>query len=252
MKTTYQLIQILTGVLLLALSAAVNADASCKDWSAATVDPTKGKYPIVLRICDLTYGLSAYVEIKNQSSSRLALAYRITTNDDKQRDVTELVLEPSITTRAENCQACASRHAGFKSWEILSVSEAIDDNKSGSAATAAPLPAFMGQPGSGSAKVPSGQVPTVKAAAAAPEKREVAQPSPGKPVAEKTMTEKPLTAAPAVAAEPPKAAAVEPAKAVVAEPAAVTAPESESEGFRAEDGTIIPWEQLPPEFRPRK
>lgn len=244
MQNIFQLTRMVAVAIALMASELSYADASCKEWSVAAVDPAKGKYPLELRICDLTYGLSAYVEIRNMGSQRLALAYRITTNDDKQRDATEVVVEPGVTTRAENCQACASRHAGFKSWEIVSVSEAIDDDKAGSAATAAPLPAFMG----GGSKAPAAKTAPVEAVKVV----EKTQPAAVKPQTEipvvkqtvKTPADKPATAAAPAVMEQPKAEAAVPAPAAEAE--------KESEGFRAEDGTIIPWEKLPPEFRPRK
>jgi hypothetical protein len=145
-------------------------------------------------------------------------------------------------TPAGNCQACAARHAGFKSWEILTIKEDSSDKTAAEAAGAAPLPAFMSKP------------VTAKKPAIEPVKE--AEPVVEKPVAVPVAVTPVAAPVPAPVVDKPKVevAAPEPAP-VVAQPkteAAVPAPEKKEEGFKAEDGTIIPWDQLPPEFRPRK
>lgn len=189
----------------------IHAEENCNVWQTPNTDPSAGKYLIELRTCDLTYGLSAYVQIKNSSDQRLALSYRIITKDDKYKD-DDIVLEPGSTTRAGNCQACAKRYAGFKAWELRSV-----------------------------------KVAETKAEASAP----VQTP------AKITDAPKPVEPAPVV-----KTSAAE------ATPASVNSTDQEADQkkntpiqkdaekkpavFKTEDGTEIPYDQLPPEFRPRK
>jgi hypothetical protein len=240
MKTTYRLIGAFFGVSVLAISCVADAEDSCKNWSTASVDPTKGKYPIELRTCDLTYGLSAYIEIRNSSGSRVALSYRIITNDEKYKDG-DIILEPDTTTQAGNCQACAKRHAGFKSWEILTAREAIEDTSgTQSNVSAAPLPSFMDKPAG------------AKAPVAESEKRAGSTKPLIQPNVEKPIAEKPVVAPAPVLAPPVPAPVAEQVKPAATPATAAPEPEKTQEGFRAEDGTIIPWDKLPPEFRPRK
>lgn len=247
-KAAFRLSTAFLAVSLLALSSTLSAEENCNSWSAPSSDAAKGRYAIELRTCDLTYGLSAYIEIKNPSDKRVALAYRIITNDDKYKDG-DIVLAQNAITPAGNCQACAKRHAGFKSWEIVSADEVADDAAAEPGAPVpvkpAALPAFMDQPGT------------------AP--KTVASP-PAKPVATKPLpepaAEKPAVAAPIPVATPAVVPAAASVPATVEQPKAATVqqkveapaaePEKKEEGFRADDGTIIPWDQMPPEFRPRK
>jgi len=270
MNAAFQMIRAALGISALVACSVSFAEENCNGWSAADVDSTKGRYNIELRTCDLTYGLSAYVQIKNLSNHRIALGYRIITMDNKHRD-DEIILAPSDITQAGNCQACAKRHAGFKSWEILTVKEVAEDapgsQPGGSIPSNSSLPAFMAKPAA-----------TVKSPAKEPVKSDVVidkpviakptvvEPVIAEPVKSEVVIDKPVIAKPP-AAEPAKPPLEKPAAVADVVPAAVpevvtppkaseATPEAKldkkQDGFRAEDGTIIPWDKLPPEFRPRK
>lgn len=215
-------------VLLLAIVIPMScqAEETCSAWTAPVADSSNGQYPVQLRICDMAYGLSTLVQFQNTGDQRLQVFFRITSQDDKYKD-TDAVLEPRTVSRGGNCQACAKRHAGFKSWEILKVD------------VLATIPK------------PVADVP-------APPAQPVAPLQPAAPVVSTPVT------APAPAAATVPAPAVTP----LAQPAQPEKQkkdnnqkdndqknkdqkDKEQEGFRTEDGKVIPYDQLPPEFRPR-
>lgn len=233
MKTRFRLIKALLCVPVFTSISAYSAEDVCKAWQPAAADPTGGRYSLELRICDLTMGLSAYVQIKNSSDTRIALSYRIVTNDDKHRD-SDAIIEPGMATRVENCQACATRHAGFKSWQILSADIAPE----GEAGTPKPAASNLGLPSFMDKQI------TSKSVAQEPAKPQVdlqAQ----KPVAVPAPVELVKPAEPSRPEEKTNAVTV---PAVVPTPT----PEADQEGIRAANGTVIPYDQLPPEFRPKK
>lgn len=214
------------------------AEENCGAWHAAEVDPTGGQFIIEMRICDLTYGLSAYVQIKNSSDKRLALAYRIVTKDDKSKD-NDIILEPDSIARAGNCQACAKRYAGFKSWELLSAKATKDQPEK---KVEAPVPAVVSTSPATPAPV---KEQAVKEAEATP-----STPAPAKVVDQPKPVE---STTPAVAAVPSANNSTASQTSIPASSSDVTKDtEKKVDGFKAEDGTIIPWDKLPPEFRPRK
>jgi len=226
-------------VFALAGASAVLAEENCNAWHPPDNDPTHGQFMLELRSCDLAMGVSAYIQIRNNGEDRVALTYRLIMKDDKQKD-SDITLEPYSSTRAGNCQACAKRYAGLKSWDILSaksLGKAPPPEKAApDAAATAPTSAApeAGATSSNvSSNVPAKSTPVVSPAAPA----------------STTAT----NAAPAVSAAStaPKTAAPEAPKAEAKKEETKKEKLTEKDGFKAEDGTIIPWDQLPPEFRPR-
>lgn len=239
----------ISGVFVLAINCAWATDEkNCNNWGSPSADPTKGRYAIELRTCELTYGLSAYIEIRNKSETRLVLAYRIVTGDDKYKDG-DVVLEAGVITRAGNCQACAKRHVGFKSWELISASEAPADEGTATAVKPAALPAFMETPAAAKKPVVEAPAKPVTAKPAAEPVTEKPAPAPAATIPASAATPAP-TPTPTPVTEQPKP--VPEIKTEVEKPATEPEQKKEVDGFRADDGTIIPWDQMPPEFRPRK
>lgn len=218
-------------LMLACLSTGVRADEACSAWAAAATDATQAKYPVQLRVCDMTYGLSTALQIQNESDLRLHLYYRVTSGDDKSKD-TDSILEPHSINRAGSCQACAKRHAGFKQWDILDAKVMEITADQAAAATKSP-------------ETPKVETPAKpQTTNAYPEKID--------PVASKPPIEKIDIAPPKVEASKPAVNQPQPAVPATANPSQENKPatKSEADGFKTEDGRVIPWDQMPPEFRP--
>jgi len=202
----------------------LHADDNCLPWQDAATDPAAGKYALQLRTCEITYGLSTQVQIQNNSDQRLDVSFRITTKDNNSKE-SNAVLEPRVTTSAGNCQACAKRHAGFLSWEIISI-KALENS---------------------SPKLPDKNPVMTPAPAGVPAPAAV---NPQSPAATDSHPIKPVTATPPE--KPQSANKNVPVDAVAKPDLAKEKENKEQEGFKTEDGTVIPYEQLPPEFRPHR
>jgi hypothetical protein len=221
-----------------------HAEENCGGWRSADVDPTKGKFEIELRVCDLPYGLSAYIQVRNSSEDRVALSYRLFMKDHSSKD-NDIVIEAGGMIRAETCQACAKRYSGLESWQVLSAKSL------GKAAAVPVIQTTDTSPGSpdhaGSAKntdaVPRPAPVEATHIQGKPEEKPVVNSSPA------AESAKPVR--PAVIEKSSVNTIVAPVK-----PASAGQPKAENktepDGFRTEDGTIIPWDQMPPEFRPRR
>lgn len=194
------------------------AAESCGAWIMADADPSDGRYLMVVqaRACDLTGGVSAFVQFRNEGAERLKLAYRVKVDDSAPKPKEgEVTLEPGQLLRGPTCQQCSSRKGGIKAWEILSI-EVLP----GAPAVTVPT----------AAETSTAPPPVVTAPAPEP-----AQPVPAPPPAVPSPKPAPTPAAVKPAGPPAPAAAKEPV-----------------DGLVTEDGTVIPWDQLPPEFRPKK
>jgi len=97
----------------------VEASQACGEWLAPEAGAKPNEYPLELRSCDLTGGISAFLQFQNSSSHRLKLTYRVTTNDEAVKE-SQLEIEPGLN-RGTTCVACARRKAGLRSWEILAI-----------------------------------------------------------------------------------------------------------------------------------
>lgn len=214
---------------------------ACGAWRMTDADPSGGQYvmSVQLRSCELTGGVSAFLQFQNSGNERLKVFYRIHTEDKKPKEG-DITLAPGETARGATCQQCTRRKGGVKSWEMISV-EVLAAPPSASAPDAAVV----------APQVPEAQTneATPKPVAVAPElvKPVVATPSlPAAPTAAVPEVRKPVVAIPTAAA--PSLPAVPVAKPPSTSATATTA----TEGLVTEDGTVIPWDQLPPEFRPKK
>jgi hypothetical protein len=222
----------------------VHAEENCGSWRSADVDPTKGKFEIELRVCDLPYGLSAYIQVRNSSEDRVALSYRLFMKDHTSKD-NDIVIEANGMTRAETCQACAKRYSGLESWQVLSAKSL---GKEASASVIQTTDTNPGSPDHAEAAKKTSAVPPPAPAEAAhiqskPEEKPVVDSSPPVENVKPTLSrvvEKPSVNA---VAEPAKPASAGQSK---------TENKAKPDGFRTEDGTIIPWDQMPPEFRPHR
>jgi hypothetical protein len=165
------------------------------------------------RSCDLPRGISAFLQFHNTGNRVIKLEYRIhTASEDTKEGV--IKLPPNKIVKAGSCQACSSRKGGLSSWEILSVE-------------------LLGP-----------TLPPVQETSVQEEVPEEAE-------NEATQNLKP---------EIPEAPELPPAVEIKAdEPSTTPAKETDSvnqeasspDGLVTEDGKIIPWDEVPVEFRPK-
>jgi len=96
---------------------------SCGAWLMTETDPGGGKYlmTLQLRSCDLTGGVSAFLQFKNSGSENLKLSYRVFGEAEKILKEGTLTVGPGETKRDATCQQCAKRKGGIKTWEMVSV-----------------------------------------------------------------------------------------------------------------------------------
>lgn len=223
---------------------------SCGAWRMTDADPSGGLYmmAVQLRSCELTGGVSAFLQFQNSGNERLKVFYRIHTEEKKPKEG-NITLAPGETARGATCQQCTRRKGGIKSWEIVSV-EVL---------AATPSPAAP------DAAVVAPQAPEVqknktdlKPAVATPEvvKPAVAIPAPDTPPLPAVAAPAPIVTAapvakPAVVIPAPTTPSL-PVVPVKTTPPPPTTATTAPEGLVTEDGTVIPWDQLPPEFRPKK
>lgn len=206
-------------VLSMSLLPAAYGSEFCGDWTAAEIDATEGKYSPVLelRSCDLTGGVSAFLQMKNSGVERLKVTYRAHTEEKIPKD-DELVLAPGETKRGATCLQCSRRKGGLKLWEIVSVEV--------QAGPAQPQSAVPADP----ASLP-----------AASSSVDVTPPAPAKPQP---------AAAPSMLMEPVNQASPAPEKLPDVPSQQKTEPVTELPKSQSENPSS--WDQLPPEFRPRK
>lgn len=104
------------------------AKEACSAWKIPAEDASGGEYRLELRVCEVTYGLTAYVQVQNFSDTELDLFYRITFASGKERDE-HTTIPPSTILKVGMCQDCAKRHDGFKSWQIVEVGEKEEEEE---------------------------------------------------------------------------------------------------------------------------
>jgi len=104
------------------MAAAYGSD-SCSAWLMSASDPVGGKYlmTLQLRSCDLTGGVSAFLQFQNAGTENLKLSYRVYGEDKKILKEGILTISSGQTKRDATCQQCAKRKGGIKTWEILSI-----------------------------------------------------------------------------------------------------------------------------------
>ncbi len=102
------------------------ARESCLGWKRPESDPSGGRYQLELQVCEVTYGLSAYVQVQNLSDKSLALDFVVVTGADTEKPAS-IRLEPGAVMRAGMCQKCAKKNEGYKHWDIVNIQLVLED-----------------------------------------------------------------------------------------------------------------------------
>jgi len=242
------------------VSIPAQAKDTCTGWKTPENDPTGGQYALQMRICEVTYGLTAYVQLRNDTEKELDLHYLITFVSNKTRDE-HVIVAPSTIFKVGMCQACAKRHDGFKSWEIVEVkeTEAKEELEEGETSTEE-AGSEVEQGAEGSSPEPTSE--------STPEPVSGQQPSPGSsteteassipvaPVAEEEQTTAVPTEAPVESESeqqglPPEFRPAEEQEAAPEEVVSDEKTEAPADDSAAEGEPAFNIEDLPPEFRPR-